>query len=117
MATKKQVEEAIRQLEGFRAELELFDPKRSLPEYDWRVMAPQRWKISEWKNARLAPYRTLAKGVTVYRGDDSVVPRDMQLGNLRDSYYEAVYGPIKVSEAETSNVIKIAGRRRKSSRK
>lgn len=117
MATKKQVEQAILELEGFRAELDLFDPKRSLPDYDWRVMAPQRWKISEWKNTRLSPYRTLAKGVTVYRGDDSVVPRDMQLGNLRDTYYEAAYGPIKAAETETSNVIKIAGHRRKTTRR
>ncbi len=112
MATKKHVENAIFALEGFRVEFDLFDPKRSLPEYDWRTMAPQRWKISDWKNERLGSYRTLAKGVRVFRGDGSPVPRDMQLGNLRDGYYEAEYGPLTAAENQKqSNVIRIAGRR------
>jgi len=115
VATKKQVEDAIFALEGFRVEFDLFDPKRSLPEYAWRVMAPQRWKISDWKNDRLGAYRTLAKGVTVYRGDGSRVPRDMLLGNLRDSYYEAEFGPIApAKDAKLSNVIRMAGRERTS---
>lgn len=115
MATKKQVEDAIFALEGFRVEFDLFDPKRSLPEYEGRVMAPQRWKISDWKNERLSAYRTLAKGVTVYRGDGSKVPRDMQLGNLRDSYYEAEFGPIApAKDAQPSNVIRMAGHERTS---
>jgi hypothetical protein len=113
MASKKQVEEAIFALEGFRVEFDLLDPKRSLPEYEWRAMAPQRWKISDWKNERLAAYRLLAKGLTVYRGDGSPVPRDMQLGNLRDGYCEAAYGPIARGSAEKpSNVIRMAGRER-----
>lgn len=110
MPTKKQVEEAIFALEGFRVELDLFDPKRSLPEYEWRVMAPQRWKISDWKNERLSAYRTLAKGLTVFRGDGSPVPRDMQLGNLRDSYYETEYGAIARGPESSSNVIRMEGR-------
>jgi hypothetical protein len=31
-------------------------------------MAPQRWKVSDWKNARLEAYRLLVKGATIYRG-------------------------------------------------
>jgi hypothetical protein len=112
MATKKQVEEAIFELEGFRVSFDLFDQKRALPDYDWRVMAPQRWKISDWKNERLGAYRQLAKGLTVYRGDGSPVPRDMQLGNLRDGYYEAEYGPIaRPEEGKPSNVVQIKRRR------
>jgi hypothetical protein len=115
MPTKKQVEEAIFALEGFRVEFDLFDPKRSLPEYEWRTMAPQKWKISDWKNERLAGYRALAKGLTVYRGDGSTVPRDMQLGNLRDGYFEAEYGPIaRPGDEKPSNVIRMAGRERAS---
>ena len=96
MASKAQVEEAIRKREGFRVELELFDGKRpALPPYEYAVMAPHRWKVSDWKNARLAEYRLLVKGVTVYRGDGSPIPRDMQLGNLRDTYYEAEYGSLE----------------------
>lgn len=93
MANKAQVEKAIFEREGFRVELELFDGKKpALPAYDYDVMAPQRWKVSEWKNARLAEYVLLAKGIVIYRGDGTPIPRDLQLGNLRDTYYEAKYG-------------------------
>ncbi|HZT11381.1 MAG TPA: hypothetical protein VFA29_01125 [Candidatus Baltobacteraceae bacterium] len=97
MATKKQIEDAIFALEGFRVELELLEGKKAaLPAYEWRVMAPQRWRISDWKNARLEPYRLLVKNAKVLRGDGSAVPRDLQLGNLRDTYYEAEYGSTHV---------------------
>lgn len=77
-------------------EFELFGGKRVvLPPYDYPVMAPQRWKISDWKNLRLDAYRLLVKAVTVYRGDGAPVPRDLRLGDLRDSYYEDAYGPMK----------------------
>jgi len=124
MASKKQVEEAIFALEGFRVEFELLDPKRALPDYEWRVMAPQRWKISDWKNERLENYRMLAKGLIVYRGDGSAVLRDMQLGNLRDGYYEAEHGPIaRPGSSAPSNVVPIgrgagapSGRRKRRNR-
>jgi hypothetical protein len=96
VASKAQVENAILEREGFRVELELFDGKRpTLPPYDYPVMAPQRWKVSDWKNARLAAYRLLVKGVTIYRGDGEPIPRDLQLGNLRDTYYEDAYGSLE----------------------
>jgi hypothetical protein len=117
MASKKQIEDAIFEREGFRVELELFEGKKSaLPAYEWRVMAPQRWKLSDWKNARLEPYRLLVKGITVYRGDGTPVPRDMQLGNLRDTYYEAEYGPLKSAvsdEEESEKVVDLTKRRNK----
>jgi hypothetical protein len=83
-------------------------------------MAPQRWKVSDWKNARLEPYRLLVKGITIYRGDGTPIPRDMQLGNLRDSYYEAEYGPIKraaTAEEESDRVVDLDKRRKKASPK
>ena len=96
MATKAQIERAIVEREGFRVELEFFAEKRlALPPYDYPVMAPQHWKVSDWKNARLAEYRLLVKSATVYRGDGTPIARDLQLGNLRDSYYEATYGSLK----------------------
>lgn len=96
MASKKQVEDAILEREGFRVELELLGGRKTaLPAYEWSAMAPQRWNVSEWKNTRLEPYRLLVKGATIYRGDGTPISRDMQLGNLRDTYYEAKYGPIK----------------------
>ena len=77
-------------------ELELFDAKRSLYRPTrYEVMAPQRWKVSDWKNARLGAYRLLVKGATIFRGDGSAIPRDMQLGNLRDGYYENAYGSLE----------------------
>jgi hypothetical protein len=121
MATKKQVEDAIFGREGFRVELEPFDGKKSaLPAYEWSVMAPQRWRISDWKNARLEPYRTLVKGIKVFRGDGNPVTRDMQLGNLRDTYYEAEYGPVRApagdEEDADEKVVDLAKRRKKSNR-
>jgi hypothetical protein len=96
MATKAQVEKAILDREGFRVELEAFAQKRqALPAYDYPVMAPQRWKVSDWKNVRLAEYRLLMKGATVYRGDGTPLARDLQLGNLRDTYYAAEYGSLQ----------------------
>src|SRR5690242_5566815 len=96
MANKAQVEKAIFEREGFRVELELFEGKKHvLPSYDYDVMAPQRWKVSDWKNARLAEYVLLVKGITIYRGDGTPIPRDLQLGNLRDTYYEAKYGSVR----------------------
>lgn len=58
MASKAQVETAILEREGFRVEFELFDGKRpALPPYEYPIMAPQQWKASDLKNARLAAYR------------------------------------------------------------
>lgn len=76
-------------------ELELFEKRLSLPPYDFSEMAPQRWKVSDWKNARLDAYRLLAKGATIYLGDGTPIARDLQLGNLRDSYYAAAHGSLK----------------------
>ncbi len=99
-------------------DLEPFDSKKgSLPPYDWSTMAPQRWRISEWKNVRLEPYRLIVKGITVYRGDGTPSMRDLQLGNLRDSYFEAAYGPIRLQttgeEEPDEKVVDLAKRRKK----
>lgn len=120
MPSKKQVEDAIFEREGFKVELEIFEGKKSaLPAYEFAAMAPQRWKVSDWKNARLEPYRLLVKGATVYRGDGKPIPRDMQLGNLRDTYYEAEYGPIKAEQTDEEaahKVVDLSKRRKKTAR-
>ena len=96
MPTIAQVEEQILVVEGFRVRLEPFAAKaKSLPSYDFTMMAPQRWKISDWKNARLKAYVPFMKGVTITRGDGSPVKGDVQLGGLRDSYYAAHYGGLE----------------------
>jgi hypothetical protein len=63
-------------------------------------MAPQHWKVSDWKNVRLEPYRFSVKFATIYCGDGAPIHRDMQLGNLRDTYYEDAYGPLKPTSLE-----------------
>ncbi len=115
MASKAQVKNAILEREGFRVALELFDEKRpALPPFDYRVMAPHRWKVSDWKNARLAAYRLLVKGVTIYGGDGKPITRDLQLGNLRDSYYEAAYGSLEPPGTQAdSKIVAMAGRPRR----
>jgi hypothetical protein len=101
VATKAQVEKAILEREGFRVELELFEGKRpALPPYDYPVMAPQRWKVSDWKNARLSAYRLLVKGIKIFRGDGELIARDPQLGKLRDTYYEGAYGSLEPPSPE-----------------
>jgi len=102
-----QLEEQMYVLEGFRVALTPFDAKRkSFPSYDFRVMAPQRWRISEWKNIRLAAYVTLLRAATPLRSDGAPVKGDLQLGKLRDSYYEAEYGALKPSpQGAADNVV------------
>jgi len=112
MASKAQVEKAIFECEGFRVELELFEKKQSLPPYEFSEMAPQRWKVSDWKNARLDAYRLLAKGGTIYLGDGTPIVRDMQLGNLRDSYYAAAHGSVQPPSAEADKTISLMRRRK-----
>ena len=94
MATKKQIEDAIFAKEGFYVRLHLMDgAAKSLPDYEWEFMASNKWKISDWKNERMRAYALLVKSVDVYRGDDTIAKTDAKLGNLRDSYFEARYGP------------------------
>lgn len=118
MATKAQVERAIFEREGFSVELELFEGKRpALPPYEYAAMAPQRWKVSDWKNERLAAYRLLVKGATIYLGDGTPLPRDLQLGKLRDTYYEAAYGAIQRSPDLTDEKVTVLKDRRNLTRK
>jgi len=93
MPTIAQVEEQILVVEGFRVQLTPLAPKtKILPSYDFTVMAPQRWRVSDWKTARLAGYVALLRQAVVQRGDGSAVKGDLQLGHIRDSYYAKQYG-------------------------
>ena len=95
MPTLAQVEEQIFVVEGFRIRLTpLLAKTKSLPSYDFTVMAPQRWRISEWKSARLGSYVTLLRQAVPLRGDGTPVKGDLQLGNIRDSYYARQYGTL-----------------------
>ena len=94
------LEEQIFQREGFRVTFERLDSHRAaLPDYDYRVMAPNAWRVSDWKTVRLAAYVPFFRSVTVFRGDGTALRSDIRLGHLRDGYYAAVYGG---TEPETS---------------
>jgi hypothetical protein len=105
--TITQLQEQIFQREGFRVSFErLGAAKEELPPYDFPVMAPQGWKVSDWQRIRLGAYVLLFRSVSVYRGDDQPLPRDMKLGNLRDTYYAAKYGSVTADEPP-DNVVSI----------
>ncbi len=95
MPTIAQVEEQILVIEGFRVRLTpLLAKTKLLPSYDFTVMAPQRWRVSDWTSVRLTAYITLLRQAAVMRGDGSRAKGDLQLGSIRDSYYAKLYGTI-----------------------
>jgi hypothetical protein len=106
MPSLRALEQQILAREGFRVSLVPLDPKTKVfPAYDYTVMAPSKWRISDWKTIRMAPFVTLLRGVTVYRGGGEPVRTDLRLGSLRDTYYEAEYGEAK--PAASDNVVEI----------
>jgi hypothetical protein len=107
MPTVVQVEEQIYACEGFRVRLTPLKPgMKMLPAYDFLVMAPQIWRVSDWKTVRLRGYLTVVRSVLVLRGDGSPLKTDLRLGNLRDSYYQAKYGTL-AAEA-TTGILSVA---------
>ncbi|MBV8370830.1 MAG: hypothetical protein JO036_18100 [Candidatus Eremiobacteraeota bacterium] len=125
MATRRsgpsitELQEQIFQREGFRVSFERFGAAdAALPPYEYPVMAPQGWKVSDWQRVRLGPYVLLFRGVTVYRGDDTPLPRDVKLGHLRDSYYQATYGTLSADAPDDApdNVVQLDSKRGKRDR-
>lgn len=94
--TIAQVEEQILVVEGFRVRLTPLQAKtKSFPSYDYTVMAPQRWRLSDWKAARLGAYVTVVRSIVILRGDGSPAKPDVRLGAVRDSYYAHRYGSVE----------------------
>ncbi len=90
MATIKQVEDAIFNREGFRVRLTPLTAKAgSLPPYDYEYMAPNKWKLTEWRMSRLARYVPHLRSVEVLRPDGTRTVSDLRIGNLRDAYFNA----------------------------
>ena len=115
MPSIKALEEQIFAKEGFRVRFTPIDPKlRSVPAYEFAYMGSNKWKLSDWKRERLAPYFASFRGVEVLRGDGTLVKSDMRLGNLRDSYFEAHHGEVAPPAPEDSRVVNISSKRRKS---
>ncbi len=113
--TVTELQEQIFQREGFRVSFErLGASKDELAPYDYPVMAPNGWNVSDWRRIRLAPYVLVFRDVKVYRGDDVPIVRDMKLGKLRDSYYEATYATLSPdTDAPPENDGKVVGIRSK----
>lgn len=90
--TVKQLEEAIFEREGFRVRIEPLagKAKSALPPYKPAYMSYNKWKLTEWKMRRLAPYIPFLKSVEVLRPDGSRTTSDMQIGNLRNAYFLAL---------------------------
>jgi len=101
MPSLKQLEEQIFEKEGFRVRFTPLDEKtKTYPAYDYEVMASNRWKLSDWRMERLEAYVPLMRSVEVFRGDGKLAKTDMRLANLRDTYFEAMYGSAKSPSAE-----------------
>ena len=108
-----ELQEQIFQREGFRVSFErLGAGDAELPPYEYPVMAPQGWTVSDWKRVRLGAYVLIFRGVTVFRGDDEPLARDMKLGHLRDTYYKARYGSLLAEPPDNVVPIETAKRRR-----
>lgn len=108
--TVTQLQEQIAAVEGFRVSFERYGAADvPIAAYPFSVMAPSKWRISDWKRVRLAPYIGVFRKVDVYRGDDTPVKNDIRLVTLRDSYYEARYGTLEPEE--TTNVTLLDDRR------
>jgi hypothetical protein len=108
-----ELQNQIAAVEGFRVSFSrLGSAKMPIAPYAYDVMAPSKWRLSDWKRVRLAAYVAIFKSVDVYRGDDTVVKSDVRLVTLRDSYYEAKYGSLEPTEPEEStDVISLDSRR------
>jgi hypothetical protein len=108
--TVTQLQDQIAAVEGFHVSFERYGAADvPIAAYPFGVMAPSKWRISDWKRVRLAPYIGVFRAVQVYRGDETVVKSDLRLVTLRDSYYEARYGTLEPEE--TTNVTLLDDRR------
>jgi len=97
--TVTELQKQIASVEGFRIVFErLGTGEVAIEGYPYDVMAPSKWRLSDWKRVRLASYIGIFKAVQVYRGDEALVKSDIKLVSLRDSYYEARYGTLEPEE-------------------
>ena len=90
MASVEQVERAIFEKEGFRVKLTPLVEEKTLqlPTYEYKYMASNKWKITDWRMERMARYIPFIKACDVFRGDGKKCTTDMRLDNLRDSYFK-----------------------------
>jgi hypothetical protein len=97
--TVTELQNQIASVEGFRISFERFGAADTpIEPYPYDVMAPSKWRISDWKRVRLASYIGTFKAVVVFQGDVTPVKSDTKLVTLRDSYYQARYGTLEPEE-------------------
>jgi|ERR1700677_1391570 hypothetical protein len=97
--TVTELQNQIASVEGFRISFERFGAADTpIEPYPYDVMAPSKWRISDWKRVRLASYIGTFKTVVVFQGDDTPVKSAIKLVTLRDSYYQARYGTLEAEE-------------------
>ena len=97
--TVTELQNQIASVEGFRISFERFGAADTpIEPYPYDVMAPSKWRVSDWKRVRLASYIGTFKTVVAFQGDDSPVKSDIRLVTLRDSYYQARYGTLDPEE-------------------
>jgi hypothetical protein len=102
--TLTELQNQIAAVEGFRVWFSrLGSANLPIEPYPYDVMAPSKWRISDWKRVRLARYVALFRSVEVYRGDDTIVKSDIRLVALRDSYYAAKYGTLEAIQPEAED--------------
>ncbi len=112
--TVTELQNQIASVEGFRISFERFGAAdTSIDAYPYDVMAPSKWRISDWKRVRLASYIGTFKSVTVFQGDDTPVKSDIKLVTLRDSYYQARYGTLEPEERPILSEIEVAREKKK----
>jgi hypothetical protein len=110
--TITELQNQIAAVEGFRVSFSrLGSANVPIEPYAYDVMAPSKWRISDWKRVRLAPYVALFRSVDVYRRDDTIVKSDIRLVALRDSYYAAKYGTLEPTQPDAAEVRPLDSRR------
>jgi hypothetical protein len=89
MASIEQIERAIFEKEGFRVKFTPLVEQKTLelPAYDFKYMASNKWKLNDWRMARLERYIPFIKACDIFRGDGKKCTTDMRLDNLRDTYF------------------------------
>jgi hypothetical protein len=113
--TVTELQNQIASVEGFRISFERFGAADApIEPYPYDVMAPSKWRISDWKRVRLASYIGTFKAVAVFQGDDTPVKSDLKLVTLRDSYYQARYGTLEAEERPILSELEVRRERKNS---
>ena len=85
MASIKNIERDIRNLEGFAVHINKNAGQRSLPDYDFGRAARATFTVSDWKRTRFQRYYPDLE-IDVLRADGRIATGTMSLAKVRASY-------------------------------